>query len=222
MNRVIRNLAKACMLLISTSVSAAPVQTFTGPLEIKDDVNSPSVLVGVDFDIDGNGTFDLNLAWGGILVNSIFAWDADARSATPGSASILESSSGIAKKFSAGEGIGPGVTPSSSEFAVAGSEEFMSGETTGEFWDHNGTGLRGFLGFSFLVFGATHYGWADIELDLEDTESGTMILHGHAYETLADTAILAGTPAVPVPAAIWLFVSAIGIVVGLGRRRQRD
>jgi hypothetical protein len=50
---------------------------------------------------------------------------------------------------------------------------------------------NGYLGFRFPIKGKTHYGWARCTVRTS-TEGATTILHGYAYETVANKAIIAG------------------------------
>lgn len=207
------------ILLSSGNAYAAAVQTFSGLLPIGDSVNTPGVLIGTNFSIDGDGTFDLNLAYGGTNINSIFGWNANARESSPGSAQIFVTSGNFARMFALGESIGPGGTAVAD--ALLGAADDFGGADGNFVPDDPLFGKkRGFIGFSFLIGGNTHYGWADVEVDVEgDFGEGFLNLYGYGYETDADTANLAGAGIVPLPAAIWLFGSALA---GLGWLRRKQ
>lgn len=64
-------------------------------------------------------------------------------------------------------------------FAYNGSFPF------GEFW--SGDGTEGFLGLKFNNAGATHYGWARVQVDGTSAESFT--LFDYAFNLTADEAI---------------------------------
>lgn len=208
----------AIWLVASGTANAVPVQTFSGLLAIGDNVNNTGDLVGLNFSIDGDGVFDLNLAYGGQKINSIFGWNANARESSPGSAQIITSSANYAKLFASGELIGPGGTTAAD--GLLGSADTYGGADGNFLPDDPLYGKkRGFIGFSFLIGGNTHYGWADVEVDVEgDFGQGFLNLYGYGYETLANTAIAAGAGTVPVPAAAWLFGSALGLLGWLRRR----
>jgi len=203
----------ALLVTVATLSQAAPVQTFAGLVAIGDDINSASNLVGLNFSIDGDGIFDLNLAYGGIAINSFFGWNAAAREASSGSAAVFTDGTRQAMLFAANEMIGPGATTVAS--AQLGSADVFGG-SSGAFApspDPLSGSQRGFIGFSFLIGGATHYGWADVEVDLQgDFGDGFLNLYGYGYETTADTAIAAGAGAVPLPAAIWLLLPAVASI----------
>ena len=208
--------------LITATAHAVPVQTFSGLLSIGDAANGISDLVGTNFSIDGDGVFDLNLAYGGSNINSIFGWNANARAASPGSAQIITSTVNEARLFLAGELIGSGGT--TTDDAILGSADTMGGTPAGAFVPSpdslSGTS-RGFIGFSFLIGGNTHFGWADVEVDLTGNfEDGYLNLYGYGYETSANSAIAAGAGVVPVPAAAWLFGSGLLGLIGMARRKK--
>lgn len=125
----LRVLCQVCagVFLINLTVNAAPVQTFSGLLSIGDAANGISNLVGTNFSIDGDGVFDLNLAYGGSNINSIFGWNANAREASPGSALIITTTGNEAKLFLAGETIGSGGTTVAD--ALLGSADTFGGAT---------------------------------------------------------------------------------------------
>ena len=217
----------------SAASHSVPVQTFTGLITIDDSINGPSNLVGTNFSIDGDGVFDLNLAYGGVNINSIFGWNATARESSAGSAEIIVISGLNARLFNSGEMIGPGATTVSS--ANLGNADTFGG-FDGEFVPDDdplfGT-KRGFIGFSFTIGGNTHYGWADVEVDITgDFGAGNLNLYGYGYETDPDTAIAAGagggstgTPTtVNVPLPLWsiLAFALLLLVIGNSIIRKRS
>lgn len=68
-----------------------------------------------------------------------------------------------------------------------------------------------YIGFSFLIDGQEHLGWADIEVDY----FGTAFITGWAWETEPGVAIAAGAAVIPLPPAAWLLGS--GLLALLGR-----
>lgn len=72
-----------------------------------------------------------------------------------------------------------------------------------QFNDHSSSGpwlgvSRRYLGFKFLIDGATHYGWARLNVG---SYSRSPVLTGYAYETDADKPIAAGQVASLTPAS---------------------
>ncbi|RKY24127.1 MAG: hypothetical protein DRP62_04460 [Planctomycetota bacterium] len=199
------------ILVVSSPLAAIPVQTFTGEWAISDNEN------GTSFSIDGDGTFDINLAWFGYSVNSIFAWDAIVRQASAGSAGIVSSEDEngciVSKRFASDELIGP-ASGNLNGYTKAGYWMEWGGPPIegGEFLDET----RGYVGFSFHIGPDTHWGWAEISIDLSgDPGEGWLILYGYGYETEPDTPIAAGAPE---PAMIALL--GLGSLVLLRRKRK--
>lgn len=91
------------------------------------------------------------------------------------------------------------------------------GKGTGNFVVMNGETESGYLGFTFENLGVNgvpslNYGWVSVSWD------GTYLsIDGYAYETDADTGIVAG--AIPAPGAIGLLGLAAG-AAGIRRKRQ--
>ena len=85
-------------------------------------------------------------------------------------------------------------------------------------------GQSGFLGLQFELFDggivSTHYGFVQMSVDGASSATPYAIyVDGFAYETEADTPITTFN-VVPVPAAVWLFGSAIGFM-GVMRRKTK-
>lgn len=83
-------------------------------------------------------------------------------------------------------------------------------------------GQSGFLGLQFELVDAgiisTHYGFVQMSVDGASSSTPYAIhVDGFAYETTADTSITTFN-VVPVPAAVWLFGSALGLM-GWARRK---
>lgn len=203
--------------LFPTGAESAPVQTgdFPIPIEITDGS------AGLDFDIDSDGTDDLNLAWWGTSVNSIFAWDAVVRAPTGSPATAIISLQDpnlneIAKRLAAQQLIGP-ATGTSDPFTRAAYENFFDGTFGGNFYDETFSQMiRGYVGLPFDIGGNTHWGWADVSVDhLGDTGTGTLLLHGYGYETLPNTPVPAGAVPEPVGTAMLILGAA-----ALGARRR--
>ncbi len=86
---------------------------------------------------------------------------------------------------------------------------------------------REFLGFSFEVSGATHYGWFrlshnDVPMSLPGggyQRSATLIIHDLAWETEPNKGIIAG--AVPEPSSVFLVFLGAFTLWGLKFRKER-
>ncbi len=92
------------------------------------------------------------------------------------------------------------------------------GQTTSPYWTPNST--NNLVGFRFdnEVTSQVHYGWARISLSA-DYQSQPMSIVAYAYESVPNTAILAG--AVPEPATTGLLgLGALALVVRGSRRRR--
>ena len=174
--------------LIVAPGSAEPAESFNGEIAITDDA------AGVDVDVNGDGILDLNFAYYGVSVNSVFGWDAV----------VNESSSSAAVRFGGGidgngrsahdrfnpkDIIGPAVDAGLPVGALAYGS-FFDGMFGGPWLDQQ----PGFVGFSFLDrCGDRRYGWAEVGLDNEDDNGfGTLTLTRVGYETTIGEPIPAG------------------------------
>lgn len=123
---------------------------------------------------------------------------------------LAQSSDGTLINFQNGQSIGP----------ISLEQTLVNGGLLGasSLW----AGQSGFLGLQFELDDAgvisTHYGFVQMSVDGASSSTPYAIhVDGFAYETLADTSISAFN-VVPVPAAVWLFGSALG-VMGVIRRK---
>lgn len=168
---------------------AEPLQVFGGGLAIGDSA------AGLSLDINLDGLFDLNFAYYGISVNSIFGWDGVVYG---GQSSVQvrfgggldENDRVVHTRFAEGEEIGPAIDGGFSFGAVA-YETFFDGTSGGAWLDQN----PGYVGFSFLSndTGGRHYGWAEVAIDNDENyEEGFLVLYRIAYETVAGVPIAAG------------------------------
>ncbi|MFA7386631.1 MAG: hypothetical protein WCZ87_03105 [Thiohalobacteraceae bacterium] len=80
-----------------------------------------------------------------------------------------------------------------------------SGTLSGTLFSGDSPTTDAYVGFSFLVDGREHLGWADVDADY----SGTAFIHGWAWETASGEAIAAGVVQTPLPPAAWLLGSGL-------------
>jgi len=180
--------AFALAAAVLSPAHADPVQIFGGEFAITDGI------AGLNIDVNADGIFDLNFAYYGVSVNSIFAWDGVVNNASAAAdirfgGSFDENGRSVHTRFAPDAEIGPAID-SGVDFGVIAYEEFFEKSFGGNWTDQE----SGFLGFSFLDDTAgRHYGWAELKMDnSDDTGFGSMILIRIAYETAVDTPIAAG------------------------------
>ena len=187
--RTVALLAGAGALALAAGVlRAEPMQTFGGELAIADGAS------GLNIDVNADGIFDVNFAYFGVTVNSIFGWDGIVRAA-PGNATtrvagrLDDNERLILDRFAPGAPIGPAID-SGFSLGAAAYESFFDGLFGGPWLDSE----PGFMGFSFEDEGGErHYAWAEIEIDNENSyKEGFLILTRIAYETEAGVPIAAG------------------------------
>lgn len=178
-------------MLIALPAGAEPVEVFGGDVPIGDG------FIGLSIDVDGDLFDDINFAYFGISVNSIFAWDGVVRegsgiSSTQFAAVLDGNERFVHPRFMEGDMIGAGTFNGSSSGAIA-YEVFFDGTSGGDWLDQE----RGYVAFSFMgdVGTRLHYGWAEVSIShTEGTDDGFLIVHRIGYETLSDTPIQAGAP----------------------------
>jgi len=181
----------AGVLAIAPQSWGEPVEVFGGEFAVGDGS------AGFNIDVDADGFIDLNFAFFGVSVNSVFAWDGVVRrgnvvSDTHFAAVLDPNDQFVHPRLAAGDMIGLGVLNSSTSGAIA-YEVFFDGTDGGDWLDQE----RGYVAFSFMGQAGTrlHYGWAEVSVDTsKGTDDGFLILHRIGYETLSDTPILAGAP----------------------------
>ena len=180
------------IVLLATTVSTSfcePTQIFGGEFAVGDGLD------GFTLDINADGIFDINFAYYGITVNSIFGWDGFIQRASATSDMIFASSNDennreVHDRFAAGDLIGPAQVDGIGFSAIA-YENFFEGNSGGPWLDQE----PGYIGFSFLIDGVRHYGWAEVEMDnTKNTDEGFLVLYGVGYETTPETPIAAGAP----------------------------
>jgi hypothetical protein len=99
---------------------------------------------------------------------------------------------------------------------------FLYGTTMG-LPDYGGLADReGYVGVSFVVEGATHYGWIQTSHDLyrSSPDDQYLYIHGWAYESTPDTPIVAGV--IPEPSTgILTMAGSVGLLLHARSRRRR-
>lgn len=177
------------LVLTTTQSMGEPVEVLAGDVMVGDGAG------GMDLDIDGDGVVDLNFAYFGISVNSIFAWDAIVRSGdgisdTRFAALPDANGSSAHPKLAFGDVINSSIL-NGSTFGEVGYENFFDGFSGGN-WLSSG---RGYVAFSFLsnLGSEAHFGWAEVSIDISGgTDDGFLIVHGVGYEDNINTPIEAG------------------------------
>jgi hypothetical protein len=81
------------------------------------------------------------------------------------------------------------------------------------------TGSNLLYGIALTTSGGTEYGWIDLSVTNNGASGYHAVLNGYSFNTTAGASIQAGTPAVPVPASVWLLGSGVLGLVGVRRRR---
>ena len=158
----------------------------------------------VSWDMDNGGTTDFRLEVTGTTEKSQLV------PSNPNAGVALTANSN-ADKLSAGETIG-----STTPFSNPGENKTLFDEGTPANYDWS-VGARGYLGLRFDLDGSTHYGWAEISINPLAGNSFDHTLYGYAYESTADTSILAG--AVPEPSTAMLLVAGAAGAATIRRRR---
>ena len=178
-------------ILFSSPCLAEPTEVFGGEFAISDSSS------GFTIDVNADGVFDINFAYFGVSVNSIFGWDgvvrgvgglSDARFA----ASLDGNDRFVHQRLGKGDVVGAGVINDSSSGAIA-YESFYDGFAGGPWIDQG----IGYVGFSFLADEgqSVHYGWAEVQIDNSGgTDDGFLVLYRIAYETVPGVSIEAGDP----------------------------
>jgi hypothetical protein len=84
---------------------------------------------------------------------------------------------------------------------------------------------QGYVGFSFLSGGGTHYGWVELTVQANTTtDPYRLIVHGYGFEDSAGVSIVTGATGatrVPEPGSLALAAAGGLAALGAGRRRRR-
>ena len=187
-----------------------------------DPATGSSTPVNRIIDVDGNGTTDLRISYrsftsGGFQLQQSFAFGLNGgQTACYGPVGAY--SQYYAYEFGAGDLIPGG-------YQVAQNPRYLTQVVT----NVNGydyaiwyAGDRGFLGFTFMISGTLHYGFIEFETDLwTGAGTGGVKIFGLAYETQANTPIMAQTVPEPTTLAALAFGGA-GLAAAAYRRRKKS
>lgn len=209
----------ACMILAGEwglAMSAPADVVWSGDMYQRTYLDIPAI----DFNLDGTNDFSFRqeaygfFYWdyfivptaGQIVVNDHFAFD-------PPAGEAIAVGEAIAANLN-----NPDIKWEASETILFSYSEPHTGEYSyGGFFVQN----VGYLGVSFEVDGATHYGW--IKLSHDETrpkpENQFLYINGWAWETEADTPIIAG--AIPEPSTGILTMAGSLALIQLARHRRR-
>lgn len=200
-------LAGAALTLTLHRLPAATVATLLPePIEVTDDQNlTLNRIGGVNLDVNADGRPDVNLAWLGISINSIFAYDGIASGPRDlDNGQIVAGSKGVVtrghdandrlllRRYAKGEAIQPQPADltGAGSFAEAMYESFFDGLTGGEFFPPENQ--EGCIGSAFSIGANTHFGWVKIRADnTTDTTRGSLWILAHGYETASETPVAA-------------------------------
>lgn len=201
----------ASLSILAPASFAQHIVVFDGMEVINDGLG------GFTFDVDADGNDDVRFDYLGISVNGTFGWDAVVRGLNNAQVygEIDDNGRGVLTEFQQGDVIGTSAgTLASNIPGAAAYEDFFNGLSGGPLFDQG----RGFVGFTWVsgLDGGRRYGWADIELDnVDDSDSGSLILYRIGWNATSRAAVTVGVPA---PAAGTLL--ALG-GLGLAARRRR-
>lgn len=200
----------AVMFVVTTiSEGSVVVHVEDPPLEVTDLLNLPgNAIGGINIDVDGDTTPDINLAWIGLSVNSTSAYSGIATGPrVPGSSTIILGSLNVIQvgqdnneypvvsRFTSNDSIGPAFAASLSgtgDFYELVYESFFDGIFGGAFCNEDYENERGYIGFTFLIGANRHWGWVDVEMDFGfdgGTAIGALLVHDWGYESTPDAAI---------------------------------
>ncbi|MDZ4406347.1 PEP-CTERM sorting domain-containing protein [Prosthecobacter sp.] len=128
--------------------------------------------------------------------------------------SAVELSSNRLLRLNLGDSIGSNLAFNSSWLY------FDNRNSAGHPWNTNLDGTTGYIGLRFQIGSQDHFGWARITYD--DATTDHLTLHDFAYESAANTGILAGAgaAAVPEPSRALLALAGLGGVALRRRRKQ--
>lgn len=211
-------LAGGAAIAMGTSGYAVPLRGPGDPFFLEANDSRP-------LDVNGDDVNDLRFTMYGPMLWGEPYWEAAVDTAPHADTLILGSYPEgafyfLARRFSAGERIGPGGTDSPLYY-FTDAAYYVDFQGTlydgGAFRD----GQAGFVGFKFEISGEYHWGWAEIQVARPPAGKGKSVdmllqVHGWGYESEPNVGIDAGAPEPGTLAAL-----AIGAAAVVGGRRRK-
>jgi hypothetical protein len=159
----------------------------------------------LDLNHDGTNDFEFHISASGKFLppsatgGEFACLSVSAQSSANGMVGYEKNGLGAASALRAGSSIGSKrhFVGRSVNVALAGVETIQGMSGYFGLWENGGKGVRRrYLGVKFLINGATHYGWARMNVRAYFDNNGLATVHalltGYAYETIPNKPIIAG------------------------------